>query len=474
MFWDSRVEIVDGQLKTPAGPNLPAGLNSVLAAQAMFPVTSRAEMRGFAGDRDAFGNPNELAQLADDDLSGIWQALMKRLQAIPEYNRMLQDAYPDTPVEQLGFQHVAEAMAAFEADAFSALDSAWDRYLAGDNRALSESAKRGAHLFYGSANCASCHAGSLLTDQQHHNLCVPQLGPGKDAETGLDPGRALVTHEAEDEFTFRTPPLRNVAATGPWMHNGAYTNLEDAVRHHLDPEAALDSYDVQQLDAALRPTVRMDAETITAIVSNIDALLPIGTQLSDQDMDDLMAFLFSLTSPSLDTLPSLVPDAVPSGLPVDHMRQGTVKILYDDRTGELRVDGPEGTELTSVMLRIGQDDDVERPDQLKFFTQAAAWSDETEIVLSDDEFAQSFLEYRKGSPFRLGDGDSLGSLLPPGLSRDSIEGFLAASYMLQGSLALWSADVVYVPEPASLWAWTWPVLAFGMFRRSRTTLAVGR
>ncbi len=466
MFWDSRVQVRNDQLMTPAGSALPPDVDNVLTAQAMFPVTARAEMRGFAGDVDVFGNRNALADIADDDFPAMWQALMDRLRAIPEYNQLFQAAYPEIPLDQLGFQYVADAMATFESDAFGALDSAWDRYVAGDNQALSESAKRGAHLFYGSANCASCHSGSLLTDQQHHNLCVPQLGPGKDETTGLDPGRALVTGNNEDEFSFRTPPLRNVAATGPWMHNGAYVNLEDAVRHHLNPAAALSTYDVQQLDPMLQSMVRMDPEVMEMIVAGVDPSLLAGTDLSDQDVDDLMAFLFSLTSPSLDRLPSLVPETVPSGLPVDKMPLGVVRLLYDEQTGELSVDGPADAELTSVMLRIPDAlDDL--PAELRFVLNSAAWSDDGEIVLSDDEYAQSFLEYRKDVPFRLRPGDSLGALLPAGLAGEWVEQFVTAAYMLNGSLAMWTADVALVPEPTSLSTCLAAVMSLGLLQRRR-------
>ena len=145
-------------------------------------------------------------------------------------------------------------------------------------------------------------------------------------------------------------------------------------------------------------------------------------------------------------LVSLVPDAVPSGLAVDAMPAGSVRILYDKRTGELLVDGPTDAELTSVMVRINDSLD-ELPPELAFVKDAATWSDDTAIVLSNDERAQSFLEYRDGTPFRLRTGDSLGPLLPSGLDEDSMTGSLTVAYTLLGSFALWNADVAYVPEP---------------------------
>ncbi|HEY3473188.1 MAG TPA: FG-GAP-like repeat-containing protein, partial [Anaerolineales bacterium] len=94
-FWDGRVseDPVTG-FHTPASDRLPEGLDSLLAAQAMFPVTSRDEMRGDRGDVDVFGNPNELAMLVDYKSQPIWNALMKRLLAIPGYVELFKAAYP--------------------------------------------------------------------------------------------------------------------------------------------------------------------------------------------------------------------------------------------------------------------------------------------------------------------------------------------------------------------------------------------
>jgi cytochrome c peroxidase len=135
----------------------------------------------------------------------------------------------------------------------------------------------------------------------------------------LDFGCGNITGKPADDFTFRTPPLRNAAVTGPWMHNGAYTTLEAAVRHHLDPTSALVSYDPSQLAPALQPRVRNDPATIHQILAAVDPLVSRPVVLRDHDVGDLLAFLHSLTSPTLGTLPQVIPDAVPSGLPVDRV-----------------------------------------------------------------------------------------------------------------------------------------------------------
>jgi cytochrome c peroxidase len=317
MFWDSRVtgSAATG-FSTPAHDALPSGLENVLAAQAMFPVTSRDEMRGKVGDVDVFGQPNDVALLGDTDFATIWAMLTDRVRAIPAYVTLFNQAYPDVPTSQLGFEHAANAIAAFEISAWTLLDSPWDRYVAGDDSTLSQNAKRGALLFFGKAGCVGCHAGNLLTDQQHHDIAVPQVGPGKGAEAPQDFGRGRETGIDSDRYKFRTPPLRNVAMTGPWMHDGAYTTLDGAVRHHLDPATALRNYDVTQLAADMQSTFQGDEPTLAAILANLDPLVAQPLSLSDAEVNDLLTFLEALTDPAAADLSGDIPDSVPSGLPV--------------------------------------------------------------------------------------------------------------------------------------------------------------
>lgn len=317
LFWDGRVSTNTGHgFDSPASDRLPDGLDSVLAAQALFPITSRDEMRGLRGDTDIFGQPNELAKVSDYLSWPIWNGIMARLLAIPGYVELFQAAYPDVPTGEWGIQHVANAIAAYETVAFTFEDSPFDRYIHGDQDALTEQQKRGAILFYGEAGCASCHAGGLLTDQQFYNLAVPQIGPGKGREQPYDLGHARETGSDCDRFTFRTAPLRNVAITGPWMHNGAFTTLEGAVRHHLNPVTNLQTYDPTQLVADLADTCQDQPETLAAILASVSDAASIGIQLSDSEMADLLAFLHALTAPSALDMRGIIPATVPSGLPV--------------------------------------------------------------------------------------------------------------------------------------------------------------
>src|SRR2546426_6557406 len=139
----------------------------------MFPVMNRGEMRGMPGDHDRFGTPNELAEFADTDFVGLWQGVMQRLLAIPEYVTKFNNAFPGTATSALGFQHAATAIAAFETKALTRTDSPFDRYLQHDDAALTSEEKRGALLFFGDkARCASCHGGPLLGGQNFANAGV--------------------------------------------------------------------------------------------------------------------------------------------------------------------------------------------------------------------------------------------------------------------------------------------------------------
>ncbi len=320
MFWDGRVaELDDGSFETPAGDQLLAGLTSVVYIQAMLPVTSRDEMRGKSGDLTFEGDVNEIALIADSDLHGIWTALMGRLMAIQGYRDLFAAAYPEKSPGDLTFADAANAIGAFEISAFTMLDSPFDRYLAGENSALTQQQKRGASLFYGQANCASCHSGPLMTDQKHWGLAVPQLGPGKAPFTPRDAGRFAVDDNFRNAFAFRTPPLRNVAATGPYMHNGAFKDLKSVIRHHAQPVLSLLSYSPgEQLEqTAVRSSVLHDWQTLLTLTLTLDASR-LPRRLSNSQINDLAAFLESLTAPDLHTrLLQTIPSAVPSGLPVE-------------------------------------------------------------------------------------------------------------------------------------------------------------
>ena len=334
ILWDGRISgHGSGPFHTPPEITLPSGLPDILAAQAMLPVLDRREMRGEPGDVDVLGAPNELAQLADDQPEAIWRAIMDRLLAVPAYETMFRAAFPDVPKALLHFRHAAAALSAFITEGFTKTDSPFDRYLGGDDEALDLPAKRGGVLFFGARPattsgladpalqgaipCSSCHGGALLGGQSFANVGVPQIGPGVGAASPLDLGRGGIESQEFYRFAFRAPALRNVELTAPYMHNGAYTTLEEVIRHYDYAEKALRAYEASGLDAALRDRVHDDPGTIDDILLALDHRLHRPLELSDQEIDDLVAFLRSLTDPAARDLSALVPEHVPSGLPVD-------------------------------------------------------------------------------------------------------------------------------------------------------------
>jgi len=145
-------------------------------------------------------------------------------------------------------QRVSMAIAAFERTLLSR-DTPLDRHLRGESGALTARQRAGLELFLGKAGCATCHNGPNLTDERFHNLGVPEDPKAKEDPRVLatarfvgkvsgfaeyrtlteDPGRFLVTRAPEDWKAFATPPLREVASTAPYMHNGALATLDDVI-----------------------------------------------------------------------------------------------------------------------------------------------------------------------------------------------------------------------------------------------------
>ena len=160
-----------------------------------------------------------------------------RLNAIEGYHSQFHkvfdgDATPD---------NIVKAIAAFERTIISG-DTAWDRYRAGNQSALSESALRGWNIFQ-AIKCTNCHDGVLLTDQQYHNV-----GIGMDQKEP-DVGRFKVTNRPEDTGAFKTPTLRDISKSAPYFHDGSAKTLEDALDTMLGggkPNQYLDRKNLEQ------------------------------------------------------------------------------------------------------------------------------------------------------------------------------------------------------------------------------------
>jgi len=208
------------------------GRAASLEEQALGPITSAAEM----------------------NLSA--EQLVARLNAIPAYKPLFDAAYPG---EGISPESIGKAIATFERSVVSA-PAAFDRWVDGDERAISKSAKRGFALFTGAAGCASCHSGWRFTDDSFHDI----------GSSGEDRGRGKIVEGIPVlEHAFKTPGLRDVARRAPYMHDGSEATLADVIELYA------------RGGRVKRPSLSHEIRPL---------------KLAERDRRDLIAFLETLTS----------------------------------------------------------------------------------------------------------------------------------------------------------------------------------
>jgi cytochrome c peroxidase len=252
MFWDSRVRSLE--------------------LQALEPLKALEEMRGHAYPEAEAVN-----------------SAVARIRKIPEYVARFQGAFgPDTTVDGA---RIGDAIAAFERS-LVAMNSPFDRYRAGDVEALTPQQRRGLETF-DEVGCDRCHDGPLFSDFDHHAEGVPEhpLLAQPDAGAG--------------RFRFRTPSLRNVALTAPYMHNGMLATLQDVLRFYdngrsENPNVSNEQGRDRRRDGNATPRVSGQFRRVD--------------DMSDGEMADIIAFLNALTDSNFDrTIPARVPSGLPPG-----------------------------------------------------------------------------------------------------------------------------------------------------------------
>jgi cytochrome c peroxidase len=182
------------------------------------------------------------------------ETIEERIKSVPDYVTKFTAALPGKPIS---IDTMAQAIAAFERT-IEPGTAPFDRWVAGDETAVPEAAKRGFALFAGKAACFACHSGWRFTDDQFHDI----------GTTTTDQGRGREMKDATLNFAFKTPTLRSVALRPPYMHNASIATLADVVRH----------YEKGGID---RPT-------------RSPLLLPV--KFTDQERLDLVAFMETLTA----------------------------------------------------------------------------------------------------------------------------------------------------------------------------------
>jgi cytochrome c peroxidase len=200
-------------------------------------------------------------EMANDDIP----ALVKKINAISGYQKQFQAVF-GTDVTAEG---IASAISAFERTLI-ANHSPFQEYVRGNQNALNAQAKRGFVVFTGKGLCTICHTAPLLTDNQFHNIGVPQVGPLSE-----DLGRYNVTHADGDKGRFKTPTLYNSGNLAFYMHDGAFGSLKEVIHHYNQGG--------------------------NSSVPNQDPLL-MPLHLTDQEQKDLISFLGSLSDPTLNQI----------------------------------------------------------------------------------------------------------------------------------------------------------------------------
>ncbi|TML29620.1 MAG: hypothetical protein E6G26_03040 [Actinobacteria bacterium] len=299
------------EFPAPEGTSL-SGEPHLLDAQAFIPPTERTEVAGFA-----FRGNN-------DDIRA---EVMHRLNQTEQYRRLFGEVFE--PVRQgapINYDMFARAIAEFEFTLTFA-NAPIDRYARGETGAMTRSEKRGALLFFGKAGCVGCHAvagssNEMFSDFREHAIGVPQLVPKVtnnefDGEPeNRDFGREEVSRRTADRYAFRTPSLRNVAVEAAFMHDGAFTSLAGAIRHHLDPFASLLAYNPvaqglpSDLSGPISPTL--------PLLLQLDPRIASPPSLTRSEFRDLLAFVRDgLLDPRAKPgyLRQLVPESLPSGRP---------------------------------------------------------------------------------------------------------------------------------------------------------------
>lgn len=159
---------------------------------------------------------------APGEMDATMNEVIVKLNAVPAYKKQFNSVFGSDATPEA----VAKAIAAFERT-LVARKAPFQSYVSGNNKAISDSAKRGFELFRGKAMCTTCHVPPALTDNLFHNIGTPQVGPLKE-----DLGRYEVTKDKADKDKFRTPGLYNSASFAFFMHDGAFSKMSQVIEHY--------------------------------------------------------------------------------------------------------------------------------------------------------------------------------------------------------------------------------------------------
>ena len=320
-------------------PNDPI-VTHLLIAQAHIPPTELVEVAGFTGTAGTIGADFEQfddglgESVPPPDDTGfrnepIRQAVLGLLNATPRYRTLFGRVFPEVAAgAPIDFSMFGRAIAEFEFTLVFA-NAPVDRFARGHSSAMTTAQKKGALVFFGKGRCSQCHAvgggsNEMFSDFQMHVIGVPQIapffgvgvgnmifdGPGQDEDFGLK----QITGQPADRYRFRTSPLRNVALQPAFFHNGAFTRLRDAIRHHLDVFESARSYDAGR--AGVDYDLQHRLGPIEPVLARIDPILATPIRLTPAEFNHLVEFVrdgLLDDRARKENLCRLVPREVPSG-----------------------------------------------------------------------------------------------------------------------------------------------------------------
>jgi cytochrome c peroxidase len=222
-----------------------------------------------------------------DEMNLPIETLLARLQDSKAYPQAFAVAFPKDP--HITRETMAKAIATYERTIVSPV-ARFDRWIEGDAKALSAQEIEGFKVFTGAGGCSNCHSGFALTDQAFHDIGLP----------GDDRGRGAVLRLPAAEHAFKTPSLREIGRTAPYMHDGSLPTLEAVVRHY-------------ETNVVERPTLSAD--------------LPRKIILSDTERSALLAFLRTLTTEGEEKPAAIVAETATFDVPV----VSTTTVTQDDK-----------------------------------------------------------------------------------------------------------------------------------------------
>jgi len=302
----------EGTTKFP--PNDPV-VKFLAIAQAHLPPTELKEQAGFTGTKgtldaewdqfdDGIGDPVPMPDGSGFRDEPIRAAIETRINASNGYRKRFGALFSEVAAGgPITFLMIAQAIGEWEAGQVRA-DAPLDKYARGAKNAMTVDQKQGALLFFGKANCVACHSVSgnsneMFSDFKFHNIGVPQIAPffgvgkanfifdgaGRNEDFGLEG----VTHNSADRYKFRTAPLRNMKQQPTYMHNGAFTSLDAAIRHHLNAANSARTYDPTVNKVA--KDLRSNMGPIEPVLATLDPLVSTPITLTDTEFAQLLTFV---------------------------------------------------------------------------------------------------------------------------------------------------------------------------------------